>query len=527
MQEEGLRKKGEKTEKGAMVGFVSLVGAGPGDPGLLTLKGMESLRQAEVVIYDHLVSERLLEYAPSRAERVYAGKKGGQHALEQEEISALLVDRAKKGKRVVRLKGGDPFIFGRGGEEAEDLAAHAIPFEVVPGVSSAVAVPAYAGIPLTHRDYSSAVGFITGHEEASRSSSRIAWEKIATGLETLVFLMGYSQLSSIAQRLIQEGRDPKTPVALIRWGTLARQETIVGTLKDVARKAEKAHFGPPAVLVVGNVVRLRSTLNWFEKKPLFGKRILVTRARDQASTLTRLLEAQGAEVISLPVIQVLPSPDYGELDQAIGEIHDYGWIIFTSIHGVKYFWDRLRAGGKDARELKGIRLAAIGPATASELRRRGLEPDVVPPEFRAESILKCMQGEVLGGKRILLPRAAKARDLLPKELMKRGAKVTVVEAYRTEKPEADFAGICAKLHRGEVDVATFTSSSTVHHFVEGIDKRGRNALGKGTIVACIGPITAASAREYGLAVQIQPEEYTIPSLVRAICDYFQGRKERI
>jgi len=510
-----------------MVGFVSLVGAGPGDPGLLTLKGMESLRQAEVVVYDHLVSERLLEYAPPVSKRIYVGKKGSQHTLEQKEISDLLVDWAKKGKRVVRLKGGDPFIFGRGGEEAEDLAAHAIPFEVVPGVSSAVAVPAYAGIPLTHRDHASTVGFITGHEEAGRSASRIAWEKIATGLETLVFLMGYSQLSSIAQRLIQEGRDPETPVALIRWGTLARQETIVGALKDIAKKAKKAHFGPPAVLVVGNVVRLRSTLNWFEKKPLFGKRILVTRAREQASTLTRLLEAQGAEVMSLPVIQVLPSSDYGKLDQAIGEIHDYDWIIFTSVHGVRYFWDRLRAGRKDSRELKGIRLAAIGPATASELRARGLEPDFVPSEFVAEGVLEGMKKEDLRGKRILLPRAAKARDLLPNALTERGAKVTVVEAYRTERPEADFAGISEKLHQGEVDVAAFTSSSTVHHFLAGIGQQGRDALGKGTIVACIGPVTAASAREYGLAVQIQPEEYTIPSLVRAICDYFQEGKESL
>lgn len=522
-----MKGKREKADKGTDTGFVSLVGAGPGDPGLLTLKGMESLRQAEVVVYDHLVSERLLEYAPPGAERVYAGKKGGEHTLEQEEISALLVDRAKKGKKVVRLKGGDPFIFGRGGEEAEDLAAQAVPFEVIPGVSSAVAVPAYAGIPLTHRDYTSTVGFITGHEEAGRNSSRISWGKIATGLETLVFLMGYSQLSSIAERLIQEGRSPETPVALIRWGTLPRQETIVGTLKDIAKKAEEAHFGPPAILVVGDVVRLRSTLNWFEKKPLFGKRILVTRARQQASTLTRLLEAQGAEVISLPVIQILPSPDYQKLDEAIGEIQDYDWIIFTSVHGVKYFWDRLRAKGKDARELKGIRLAAIGPATASELRARGLEPDLVPCEFVAEGVLEGMKEEALGGKRILLPRAAKARDLLPNELMERGAKVTVVEAYRTEKPEADFAGISEKLHQGEVDVATFTSSSTVHHFMEGIDKRGRDALGKETVVACIGPITAASAREYGLVVRIQPEEYTIPSLVRAICDFFQERKESL
>jgi len=522
-----MKRKKQKTEREAMMGFVSLVGAGPGDPGLLTLRGMESLRQAQVVVYDHLINERLLEYAPSQAELVYAGKRGGQHTLEQEEISALLIDRAKKGKRVVRLKGGDPFVFGRGGEEAEDLVAHGVPFEVVPGVSSAVAVPAYAGIPLTHRDYTSAVGFITGHEEAGRQSSRIAWEKIATGLETLVFLMGYAQLPFIAQRLTQGGRDPETPVALIRRGTLPRQETIIGTLKDIAKKAEEAHFGPPAILVVGEVVRLRSDLNWFESKPLFGKRIVVTRTREQASGLSHLLEAEGAEAIPIPVIEILPSPDYQRLDEAILQIQDYDWIIFTSIHGVKYFWERLRAKGKDARELKGIRLAAIGPATASELRGHGVEPDLVPAEFRAEAILEDMKGEDLEGKRILLPRAAQARDLLPKELGARGARVSVVEAYRTEKPKADFAGITEKLDQGEIDVVTFTSSSTVHHFMEGVGERGREALGKETVVACIGPITAASAREYGLEVQIQPQEYTIPSLVKAICDYFLEPKESV
>jgi uroporphyrinogen III methyltransferase / synthase len=520
-----LRREKEQTEEEAPRGFVSLVGAGPGDPGLLTLKGVEALRQSQVVIYDHLVNERLLEYAPPEAERIYAGKKGGHHALEQEEISALLIGRAKQGKRVVRLKGGDPFTFGRGGEAAQDLVEHGISFEVVPGVSSAVAVPAYAGIPLTHRDYASTVGFITGHEEAGRKSSRVAWSKIATGLDTLVFLMGYAQLPSIAERLIHEGRNPETPAALIRWGTLPRQETIVGTLRDIARRGEEAHFGPPALLVVGEVVRLRSTLGWFEHKPLLGKRIVVTRTRGQASVLSRLLEAQGAEVIPVPVIEILPSPDYRKLDGAIGSIQDYDWIIFTSVHGVQYFWNRLRARGKDARELKGIRLAAIGPATASALRDRGLEPDLVPPEFRAESILDGMKGEILDGKKILLPRAAKARDLLPKELTARGARVTVVEAYRTAQPKVDFERVVEQLDRGEIDVATFTSSSTVHHFMEGSGSRGRKALKKGTVIACIGPITADSAREHGLEVRVQPRAYTIPALVKAICDYFQERKE--
>jgi uroporphyrinogen III methyltransferase / synthase len=520
-----MKGKREGTREESGLGFVSLVGAGPGDPGLLTLKGLESLRQAQVIVYDHLVNERLLEYAPPAAELVYAGKKGDQHALEQEQICALLIDRAKKGKRVVRLKGGDPFVFGRGGEEAEDLVKEGIPFEVIPGVSSAVAVPAYAGIPLTHRRYASTVGLITGHEEAGRPSSHIAWGKVATGLDTLVFLMGYAQLSSITRRLIQEGRDAGTPAALVRWGTLPEQQTIVGTLRDIGKKAQEAHFGPPAILVVGDVVHLRSTLSWYERKPLFGRRIVVTRTREQAGILSSLLEAEGAQVITLPVIEILPSSDYRKLDEAIDQIQNYHWIIFTSVHGVEYFWDRLRGKGKDARDLNGIRLAAIGPATAAELRGRGLEPDLLPAEFRAEAILKSMEGEALKGKHILLPRAAKARDLLPKELTERGANVRVVEAYRTEKPRVDFASIGEKMEQGEIDVVTFTSSSTVHHFMEGIGEAARKALGKETVAACIGPITAASLQEYGVKAQIQPPEYTIPSLVKAACDYFRKRKE--
>jgi uroporphyrinogen III methyltransferase/synthase len=424
------------------------------------------------------------------------------------------------------LKGGDPFIFGRGGEEAEELAASGIPFEVVPGISSAVAVPAYAGIPLTHRRYASAVGFITGHEEADRQDSQIAWEKIATGLGTLVFLMGHGQLKSITDRLIREGRDPNTPVALIQWGTLPGQKTVVGTLSDIGQRAEEAHMSPPVIIVVGEVVGLRSILNWFEDRPLFGKRVLVTRAREQASALMELLEAEGAEAISLPVIQIQPPADYWELDRAVAEIEDFDWVIFTSVHGVEFFWQRLKEGGKDARALKGIRVGAIGPATASKLREHGLEPDLVPPEYRAEAILEAMSGEEVRGKRILLPRADKARDLLPKALEERGAKVIVVEAYRTAKPEADFEGIRERLRQGEIEVITFTSSSTVVHFLEGIGRSEIDSLEKPVAIACIGPVTAGSAQAHGLKVDIQPEEYTIPSLVRAIRSYFEKGEDR-
>lgn len=521
-----MKGQGKRATGSGKMGFVSLVGAGPGDPGLLTLRGLECLRRAEVVIYDHLVNERLLGYVPAGAELIYAGKRGGQHALEQEEIAALLFDRAKKGKRVVRLKGGDPFLFGRGGEEAEDLVSSGVPFEVVPGVTSAIAVPAYAGIPLTHRRYTSTVGFITGHEEASRKDSRIAWDKIATGLGTLVFLMGYGQLKSITAMLMREGRDPKTPVALIRWGTTPSQETLVGTLKDIAQRAEEAHFAPPVIIVAGEVVRLRSALNWFERRSLFGKRILVTRAREQASFLIKLLEAEGAEAIPLPVIKIQPLADYQKLDRAVAEIENYDWVIFSSVHGVACFWQRLRKMGKDARALKGIRLVAIGPVTAAAMQGHGLEPDLIPLEFRAEAILESMQKEDLRGKRILLPRAAKARDLLPKELRQRGAKVQVVETYRTVRAAGDFRGIRERLRRGEIDVITFTSSSTVQHFMEGMGKKGIDSLAKRPFIACIGPITAATAKEYGLKVAIQPQEYTIPSLVKAISSHFEKREVR-
>jgi len=512
------------------MGFVSLVGAGPGDPGLLTLKGVRCLERAEVVVYDHLVNERLLQYAPPGAELIYAGKKGAEHFLEQDEICALLRDRAGKGKRVVRLKGGDPFIFGRGGEEAEDLAASGIPFEVVPGVSSAIAVPSYAGIPLTHRSYTSTVGFITGHEDAARADSRIAWNQIATGLGTLVFLMGCGQLGSIAEKLIQEGRDPETPVALIRWGTLPTQETIVGNLRDIVQRAADAHFGPPVIIVVGEVVRLRSTLNWFENKPLFGKRILVTRTAEQASCLVQLLEAEGAEAIPLPLIQIQPPLDFQDLDRAIGQIEGYDWILFTSVHGVDFFWQRLRTLGKDARDLKGIRVGAIGPATASELKSHGLEPDLVPAAFQAEALLESLEAEGLSGTRVLLPRAEKARDLLPEGLRQRGAQVTVVEAYRTVKPRIDADEFRQRWEEGKIDVITFTSSSTVHHFMnlmEEMGKAGPESLGeKEVAVACIGPITGATARQYGLKVSIQPEEYTILGLAKAISDHFARGEKR-
>lgn len=519
-------------DRSGTLGFVSLVGAGPGDPGLLTLKARERLEQAEVVIYDHLVNQRLLAHVPPSAELIYAGKRGREHALEQEEIIALLQDRARQGKRVVRLKGGDPFVFGRGGEEAEELASAGIPFEVIPGVTSAIAVPTYAGIPLTHRRYASTAGFITGQEEVHRLTAaeevetKVAWDKLATGLGTIVVLMGYGQLSTIVARLLEAGRDRETPVALIQWGTLSCQRTVVGKLADILQKAEEAGLSPPVVIVVGKVVNLRSALNWFETKPLFGRRILITRSREQASALAALLEFEGAEAISLPVIEIGPPLSWAALDGAIAQVESFHWIIFTSAHGVDGFWERLKKAGKDARALKGVTLAAIGPATASRLRDRGLEPDLIPTEYRAEAILEAMKGKDLRGKRVLLPRTQKARDLLPQGLEEKGAEVTVVEAYQTLQPVADFEQIKERLRRREIDALTFTSSSTVANFAAGMGQEGLELLGSQVAVACIGPVTAASAREAGLQVHIQPQEYTIPALAKAICTYFRTRRER-
>ncbi|MBW1783043.1 MAG: uroporphyrinogen-III C-methyltransferase [Deltaproteobacteria bacterium] len=503
-------------------GKVYLVGAGPGDPGLLTIKGRECLCRADVVIYDYLANRSFLDHARDEAELIYVGKKGGSHTMRQEEINALIVNRAGAGETVVRLKGGDPFIFGRGGEEAQELARAGVNFEIVPGVTSAISVPAYAGIPLTHRDYTPTVAFVTGHEDPLKEKSGIAWDRLATGVGTLVFLMGVGNLPQIAERLMTHGRSPDTPVAVIRRGTSAEQATWVGRLESIARIAEENRIRPPAVIVVGDVVRLREDLNWFETRPLFGKRIVITRAREQASEFLRILEALGAAPIEFPTIEVRPPESWESLDRAINALDGYDWLLFTSVNGVRFFLDRLGFLKKDIRDLKGIKIGVIGPKTADAWVHMGIRPDLMPDEYRAEAIVESFKKVGISGAKILIPRAAKAREVLPEQLRKAGARVDVVHAYQTVSPVHDTGRVRELLMRGSIDMVTFTSSSTVSNFVKMFEADGNQLQEwmEPVIVACIGPITAKTAEANHLRVSLMPPEYTIESLAGAIIRFF-------
>lgn len=508
-------------------GKVYLVGAGPGDPGLLTVKGRDCIRRADVLVYDYLANESFLEFADTHAECIYVGKKGGHHTLAQEGINSLILEKAQQGLTVVRLKGGDPFVFGRGGEEALELAKAGIAFEIVPGVTSPVAVPAYAGIPLTHRHHTATVAFITGHEDPTKERSNIDWSKISTGVGTLVFLMGIGQLKQIAERLVSHGRPPNTPVAVIRQGTLPSQMTVIGTLQEIAFKAENEGIKPPGIIVVGDVVNLRKDLDWFEKKPLFNRSIIVTRAREQSSGFRGLLSDLGAHCIEFPTIEIVPPQSWDGLDQAIEAIEGFDWVIFTSVNGVKYFFNRLEGSGKDIRALKDIKIGAIGPKTAEAIRVRGLRPDLVPREYRAEALVNAFREGNIYPSRVLMPRAARARDILPRELGKMGCYVEVVEAYRTVIPDYNKEHVKEMLKAGQVDMVTFTSSSTVIHFFEMFQEEQEQlrAWMKRITVACIGPITAKTAEDKGLKVHISPSEYTVPALVDTIVQYFSPSKD--
>ncbi len=505
-------------------GKVYLVGAGPGDPGLLTLKGKECLEQADVVLYDYLANPVLLQYAPATAQRLYIGRRGRGQYQDQADINRLLIERAQEGKVVVRLKGGDPFVFGRGGEEAEAMAAAGVEFEIVSGVTAAVAVPAYAGIPVTHRTLASTVTFVTGHEDPTKPATLLEWPKLANVSGTLVFMMGMKNLPSIVAHLRTEGRASDTPVAAIRWGTKADQQAIVGTLADIVEKTEAAQLEPPTVIVVGEVVRLRGQLNWFELKPLFGKRIVLTRAQEQAQEFFRLLAAYGAEPVEVPTIQIVPPASWQALDEAITRLGAYQWLIFTSVNGVGPFMDRLQAAGKDARALANLRLCAIGPRTAQELKTYGLTADLVPAEFQAEGVIAALAQVGIRGHRILIPRAEVAREVLPEQLRELGATVDVIPVYRTIVPTVDVASLTQQLQDGSVAALTFTSSSTVRNFVElfGGQEPVRRLVAQ-VAIACIGPITARTAEEYGLTVTIMPTENTVPALAEAIVKYFSER----
>jgi uroporphyrinogen III methyltransferase/synthase len=501
-------------------GVVYLVGAGPGDAKLITVKGLECIQKSDTIIYDRLVNIRLLAFAPANAEIIYVGKSPERHTLGQSEINQLLVDKAIRGKTVTRLKGGDPFVFGRGGEEAEVLLEAGIAFEIVPGVTSAIAAAAYAGIPVTHRDFTSTLAIITGNEDPLKEDSSIDWAKISTGAGTLVFLMGMANLPHITKQLMDNGRSPETPAALVRWGTRPQQRTLVGTLADISRKAASEGFTNPAIIIVGEVVTLREKLNWFEKKPLFGKRILVTRSREQASVLSEALEALGAEPLEFPTIRVAEPEDYQPLDLAIKDLAQYKWIIFTSVNGVEHFFRRLHDKHRDIRDLYGAKLCAIGPKTREALEKYGLLVDYVPNEFRAEEIVKELQGKVAAGDKILLPRADIARKMLPEALTGLGALVDEVTVYRTLPGTGQAGLILEMLKTGEINAITFTSSSTVRNFVHMLGAANINDLLAGVTVACIGPVTADTAREFGIRVDLVAEEYTIEGLVSGILKYF-------
>jgi uroporphyrinogen III methyltransferase/synthase len=503
-------------------GKVYLVGAGPGDPGLLTLKGKECLEQADIVLYDYLANPVLLQYAPATAQRIYVGRRGRGQYQDQADINRLLIERAKEGNVVVRLKGGDPFVFGRGGEEAEAVSAGGVDFEVVPGVTAAVAVPAYAGIPVTHRTLASTVTFVAGHEDPTKPETQLEWPKLASASGTLVFMMGMKNLPSIAKQLLSEGRSPDTPVAAIRWGTKADQQTIVGTLDDIVGKTEVAHLEPPTAIVVGEVVRLRGQLNWFETKPLFGKRIVLTRPLKQAREFSQLLEAYGAEPVEVPTIQIVPPASWQAIDDAVARLGTYHWLIFTSVNGVRPFMERLHVAGKDARALASLQLCAIGPRTAQELRTYGLTPDVVPTQYQAEGVIASLTQAGVDGSHILIPRAEVAREILPERLRELGATVDVIPVYRTIVPMVDVASLTQQFYDGQVAVATFTSSSTVRNFVDVFGGRDRvRALVARVVIACIGPITARTAEEYGLTVTVMPDENTVPALAAAIVSHFK------
>jgi uroporphyrinogen III methyltransferase/synthase len=498
-------------------GKVYIIGAGPGDPGLITVKALQCLRDADVVIYDHLVSAEVLEYIGEKTRLIYAGKQGAHHPLPQAEINALILKEAREGNIVARLKGGDPFIFGRGGEEACELAQAGLPFEIVPGVSSAVAAPAYAGIPLTHRWYASSVAFMTGHETPMKEDSDIDWQAMATA-GTLVVLMAVKNLPHIVASLTSNGKDPATPAALIRWGTTPDQETIVATLGDIVRAAEEKRFRPPAVLVVGEVVGLRDELNWFERKPLFGKGIVITRPKEQAEEFARLLRRQGARVIHFPTIKIIPVAAGQELDQAIGNVEAYQWLIFTSANGARLFFQRFSELGRDIRDLKGVRICTIGPATAAVVEERGIKVDLVPESFVAEGVVEAFRNRGISGQRILLPRAEVARDVIPEGLTQLGAQVEVVDVYRTVSSGAESGGLRELIRKDAVDVITFTSPSILKNFIKIMGKDFH--LPPRIRIACIGPVTAAAVKKAGLKIDIMPERYTIPGLVEAMVDFF-------
>jgi uroporphyrinogen III methyltransferase/synthase len=495
-------------------GLCILAGAGPGDLGLVTLRAKEAVEQAEVIVYDYLCNPAILKWAPSDAEIVFAGKKAGQHTMTQEEINRLLVEKAQAGKRVVRLKGGDPFVFGRGGEEAEALVTAGLRFEVVPGVSSAIAVPAYAGIPVTHRDIASSFTVFTGHEDPAKQTTAIDYKALVAGQGTLIALMGMDRLESIVQELMSNGADLHLPVALIRWGTTGRQETLLGELGSIVAASDG--FQPPAVAVFGRVVQLRNKLRWFEQRPLFGKRIVVTRSRKQSSALSGKLRILGADVYELPTIRIEPPENLRDFGELVRDAFQYDWLIFTSVNGVEAFFDMFYRLYNDSRNIGNVKIAAIGPATAKRIKDFHLAVDLQPKEFVAEAIIsELLEFGSVENLRFLLARAEGAREFLSKRLTELGAIVDDAIAYRTVPETTDPSGGLDRFRTDGAELITFTSSSTVENFLV-LQLRLPGTLK----TASIGPITSETMRKNGLKVDVEAAKFDIDGLVDAIVAFY-------
>jgi len=495
-------------------GKVYIVGAGPGDIGLLTLKGLRCLQKADVIVYDFHINPQILNYVKHDAEFVYAGKRGGHHEMAQDEINRVLVDRARGGKLVCRLKGGDPFVFGRGGEEAEVLSQEGIAFEIVPGVSSVVAVPAYAGIPLTHRRFASAFAVVTGSEAETKSESSTYWSGLARAHDTLVFLMGVKNIETIAGKLMEHGRAGSTPAALIRWGTRPEQRTVVAPLSEIADKVRDSSIRPPAIMVVGEVVSLRQALRWYEDKPLFGHRVLITREYTQEY---EPLEELGAEIFEFPTLRIAPPQSFSDVDRAIEALSTYHWLVITSGNAFDCFMGRLLEKEKDIRDLKGMKICAVGSRTAQTLARFGVRVDMVPDEFSAEGLVEAFRAERpegLKGLSFLLPRAEKARDLFPEQVRSLGGSIDTPTVYRATRPEKHAKRLQRFMAEGRISLATFTSGATFNNFLAMVGDG--HALLKDVTLAVIGPVTKKAVEKAGLKVHIMPSTATISAMVEEI-----------
>ncbi|MCJ8013809.1 uroporphyrinogen-III C-methyltransferase [Paenibacillus sp. KQZ6P-2] len=516
-----------------MAGKVYLVGAGPGHAKLITVKGLECLQKADVVVYDRLAAPQLLGAVKPGTRKIYVGKLPDRHTMKQEEINQLLVDLALEGHTVVRLKGGDPTIFGRVGEEAGLLRRNGIAYEIVPGVTAAISVPAYAGIPVTHREIASSLSIITGHESPDKLDHMIDWERVTNATGTLIFMMGVSKIGYIADQLMQHGRPDHTPVALVRWGTRAEQDTLTGTLADIEQRVLAANFQPPAVIVVGNVVLQREQLKWAESLPLFGQRILVTRTRTQASELVNRIDELGGESYEFPVIETVYPQDKDDLkriQESLDRLEIYDWVFFTSVNGVEYFYRHLAEQGQDIRRLNRAKIAAVGPATAEALKLRGIVPVELPGRFQAEGLIETLESQLEPGQKVLLPRGDLARTWLPEKLEEMGLEVTAVDTYQTVISQEEDHELIRLLEEGAIHVITFTSSSTVTHLIEKLKRMGVHdpvQLLSRTEAACIGEVTAKTAREAGLHVSVVAEQSTIEGLMDSLCSYINHQHRQV